>query len=488
MVARQYSSTAVETSLVTAISSSDTVFTVASASGFPASTPFTLVLDPGTATEEIVTVQYRSGTTIGHASDSSKYVLRGQEGTAASAHSASIANSVKHMVTGRDLQEAQNHIDATTGVHGLPAGVEFVGRTNSQELTGKTINGSSNTLQNVPQSAVSNLVTDLSLKAPLASPTFTGTPTAPTATAGTNTTQLATTAFVQTTANTKVAEPSGNGIVIKTGDNLAEAKALQAGSNITISNADGTAAGNIIISATAGASGVTGFAASNPVAPITGSIVGSSLSLALSGTRAQFNTAMTDDDFVTLAGTETLINKTLTSPNVTNPTVSGLYLSDSSIVFEGSSADASETTLQVSNPTADRTITLPDASGTVALVSDSGTLTSGVNAATGWSIVSQSYRKYNNICSFTIVVSRTGADISINDIGNIPNADVATMPSGYRPTFESAVVSGANGRVAAGYVNSTGTVAITAVGRGYLATDNITTGTEFTLNSTFIVA
>ena len=38
----------------------------------------------------------------------------------------------------------------------------------------------------------------LALKAPLASPTFTGTPAAPTATAATNTTQLATTAFVQT--------------------------------------------------------------------------------------------------------------------------------------------------------------------------------------------------------------------------------------------------------------------------------------------------
>lgn len=34
----------------------------------------------------------------------------------------------------------------------------------------------------------------------------------------------------------------------------------------------------------------------------------------LSGTRAQFNTAMTDDDFATLAGTETLTNKTLTAP------------------------------------------------------------------------------------------------------------------------------------------------------------------------------
>ena len=37
----------------------------------------------------------------------------------------------------------------------------------------------------------------LAVKAPIASPTFTGTPAAPTATQGTNTTQVATTAFVQ---------------------------------------------------------------------------------------------------------------------------------------------------------------------------------------------------------------------------------------------------------------------------------------------------
>ena len=41
------------------------------------------------------------------------------------------------------------------------------------------------------------VTTNLALKAPLASPALTGTPTAPTATGGTNTTQIATTAFVQ---------------------------------------------------------------------------------------------------------------------------------------------------------------------------------------------------------------------------------------------------------------------------------------------------
>jgi hypothetical protein len=48
----------------------------------------------------------------------------------------------------------------------------------------------------IPESAVTNLVSDLALKSPLASPTFTGTPAGPTASAGTNTTQLATTAHV----------------------------------------------------------------------------------------------------------------------------------------------------------------------------------------------------------------------------------------------------------------------------------------------------
>ena len=59
---------------------------------------------------------------------------------------------------------------------------------------------------NIAQSHIANLTTDLGLlasqssvdlKAPLASPALTGTPTAPTANTATNTTQIATTAFVQ---------------------------------------------------------------------------------------------------------------------------------------------------------------------------------------------------------------------------------------------------------------------------------------------------
>jgi hypothetical protein len=45
---------------------------------------------------------------------------------------------------------------------------------------------------------------DLTGYAPKASPTFTGTPAAPTAAAGTNSTQLATTAFVNTAISNKI--------------------------------------------------------------------------------------------------------------------------------------------------------------------------------------------------------------------------------------------------------------------------------------------
>jgi hypothetical protein len=88
-------------------------------------------------------------------------------------------------------------------------------------------------------------------------------------------------------------------------------------------------------------------------------------------------------DIDTISGTTTLTNKTLTSPTINAPTVTQLYLSDSVVVFEGSVADAFETTLGVINPTAARTINLPNVSGTVITsgnlsdITTVGTVTSG---------------------------------------------------------------------------------------------------------------
>lgn len=77
---------------------------------------------------------------------------------------------------------------------------------------------------------------------------------------------------------------------------------------------------------------------------------------------------------------QTLTNKTLSSPTFTGQ-VTGLELAFSqSIVFEGTTDDAFETTLTAGEPTADRTITLPDSSGTLALQSSLDSTTSTVSS------------------------------------------------------------------------------------------------------------
>ena len=95
-------------------------------------------------------------------------------------------------------------------------------------------------------------------------------------------------------------------------------------------------------------------------------------------------TVSIDNTVATLTGTQTLSNKTLTSPTMNNPTFSNLIatqlsLTDASITFEGATADAYETTLTVTDPTADRTITLPNESGT--LVTSASAATAGFAVA-----------------------------------------------------------------------------------------------------------
>jgi hypothetical protein len=105
----------------------------------------------------------------------------------------------------------------------------------------------------------------------------------------------------------------------------------------------------------------------------------------VSTTLAQLNTAVSDADIVSLTGSETLTNKTLTTPTINGPTITatgqtptihGIYLPDShTIIFEGSTANDFETTLQVADPTADRTVTIPDATTTLVGRDTTDTLT-----------------------------------------------------------------------------------------------------------------
>lgn len=71
-----------------------------------------------------------------------------------------------------------------------------------------------------------------------------------------------------------------------------------------------------------------------------------------------------------LDNTETLTNKTLTSPTINTATIdlgADLTMGSNDIVFEGSTADDFETIVTVTDPTADQTFTLPDQTGTAML-------------------------------------------------------------------------------------------------------------------------
>jgi len=95
----------------------------------------TIVIDPDTSLEEVVDIY---SATTNPVAGNNLTVVRGQDGSSAQDHSAGAV--VRHMIIGRDLREANTHIEsATGGIHGLASTSYVVGTIDAQTISNKTL-------------------------------------------------------------------------------------------------------------------------------------------------------------------------------------------------------------------------------------------------------------------------------------------------------------------------------------------------------------
>ncbi len=224
------------------------------------------------------------------------------------------------------------------------AGADFVLIDVSNAIAGQTASNISFTASgNISATDVQAAIQELdSEKIGAASPTFTGTvllgQNAVLAFEGATADDYETTITVtDPTADRTITFPDVSGTVVTTGDTGSVTSTMIADG--TIANADISASAEIAVSKLANGT-------ANQL-----------LQTASNGSDVEF-TSNVDIPGTLSANGAVLFSSTLA--------VVGNISTDASLVFEGATADAFETTLSVTDPTADRTITLPDATTTVA--------------------------------------------------------------------------------------------------------------------------
>ena len=158
----------------------------------------------------------------------------------------------------------------------------------------------------------------------------------------------------------------------------------------------------------------------------------------------------------TFAGLTSLASTTLISGVV--DAANAITIASGQIVFEGATANDFETTLAVTDPTADRTITFPDATGTVALTSDisypvtaSNTVTlTNKTIALGSNTVSGTIAQFNTAVTDATLATTTGTETLTNKTLNLASNTL----SGTLAQFNTAVSN-------ATLVSTTGTETLT---------------------------
>jgi hypothetical protein len=155
-----------------------------------------------------------------------------------------------------------------------------------------------------------------------------------------------------------------------------------------------------------------------------------------------------------------------------NPTFTGVVdiASTASIRFDGATADANKTTLTVVDPTAGRTISLPNATGTVALVE---------NKLHDFALATASVDLNNQ--KITNLTDPTNAQ----DAANKRYVDAAVVGIEWKPSVRAATT--ADGTLATAFANGQVIDGVTLATGNRILIKNQTTGTEngiYTVNAT----
>ena len=386
---RNFSATAIETTLVNSISSAATGDTttsvsVVSVSGFP-SVPYTLILGPDTNKEEVVTVTVANSTTL--------TITRGQDGTQAVSHAA--GTSVRHGVSGRDFKEEQTHIAARgydadtailanasqTHVHGLVSGDgSIVGADQIATLTRKTlttpvINGA--TLTGTVSSTASIVVSGAGTITGLSSAGMVASSAAPKDYVDSilgSATAASTSATSAATSATSAATSASSALTSQTAAaTSATSAATSASSTLTSQTAAATSATSAVASATAAATSATSAAASATAAAT------SATSAAASATTAAASVA-------TIAGYSTSAansaSAAATSATSAAASATAAAASTSAAAASASAAATSATSASASQTAAATSATSAATSASSALTSQTAAATSATSAAT----------------------------------------------------------------------------------------------------------
>jgi len=207
---------------------------------------------------------------------------------------------------------------------------------------------------------------------------------------------------------------------------------------------------------------------------------------------------------ITFGSTSVALGSTVTALSITSYTAStfvnvgagvgsanSINIEPGQIIFEGD-ADGNETSLQVSNPTADRTITFPDATGTVALLTSlsvaagSGLTYNSSTGEFGTSAIPNSQLQNSSITVGSTAIALGSSSTTLTGLTSVTSTGITTNDSGFRIrntadttkqiAFSAASISGSTTRTLT-VPNADGTLVLAALANDFTGANTFTNTT-----------